>query len=745
MAICTTDPVLARLADKVARGERIEGEEAVHLFQTDDVLGLGSLANMVRQKRHGRRAYYTLNRHIDYTNICLLARACKFCAFARSGKETGAFALSPQDVLRAARDAAANGATELHIVGGLHPELRISYFEEMLGLLRAHLPHVHIKVLTAVEVAHVARISNISVDECLLRLKEAGLGSISGGGAEIFADRARSMICPGKIGAEEWLGVMRTVHRLGIRSNATMLYGHIETPEERADHLLRLRALQDETGGFFAFVPLPFQPRNNELGKVIPHFTTGLDDLRTIAASRLILDNFEHIKAYWVMLGVKMAQVALNFGADDLDGTVAEERVAHDAGARTPQLLTEEELIRMITEAGFEPVLRDGTPAAASKDNVGADGRPPVRPVHRTRAPRSGDLAHAALDDALAGRRLNGGQLVALFSADLLELGSAADHACRRLHPEPVRTFVIDCNINYSNICAARCRFCAFWRDPQSPEAYTRTREDILERVERAAQQGATQILIQGGLHPTLPLEWYEDLLRAIRARFAVHLHSFSPPEIAHFARTSGLGISEVLSRLKDAGLDSLPGGGAEILVDSVRSSLSGPAKCSADEWFEVMRTAHSLGLPTTATMMFGHIETIRDRVAHLLRLRELQDETGQFTAFIPWTYQPQNTALGGQEAGGADYLRTLAVSRLALDNFANVQASWLTQGEKIGQVALRFGANDIGGTILEENVVTAAGVEHHPMSSDELARLIRDAGFQPAQRDTYYNIIRCL
>jgi putative menaquinone biosynthesis radical SAM enzyme/dehypoxanthine futalosine cyclase len=742
MAVCTTDPVLARLADKVARGERIEGEEAVHLFQTDDVLGLGALAGLARQKRHGRRAYYTLNRHIDYTNICVLGRACKFCAFARTGREPGAFVLSPEDVLRVAQDAAANGATELHIVGGLHPELPISYFEEMLGLLRAHLPHVQAKALTAVEVAHVARVSNISLDECLLRLKEAGLGSISGGGAEIFADRVRSMICPGKMGAEEWLGVMRAAHRLGIRSNATMLYGHIETPEERAEHLLRLRALQDETGGFAAFVPLPFQPRNNELGKVVPHFTTGLDDLRTMAASRLILDNFEHIKAYWVMLGVKMAQVALNFGADDLDGTVTEERVAHDAGARTPQLLTEQELVGLITEAGFEPVLRNSA-CPDARQSVGATGRSPLRVVRQTTVFRSGEFAQAALDDAFAGHRLDGEQLVALFSADLLELGSAADHACRRLHPEPVRTFVIDCNINYSNICSARCRFCAFWREPHSPEAYTRTHQEIVERVGRAVQQGATQILIQGGLHPSLSLELYKDILRAIKARFAVHLHSFSPPEIVHFARSSGLGISDVLSRLKDAGLDSLPGGGAEILVDSVRGRLSGRAKCSADEWFEVMRTAHSLGLPTTATMMFGHIETIHDRVAHLLRLRELQDETGQFTAFIPWTYQPQNTALGGQEAGGADYLRTLAISRLALDNLANVQASWLTQGEKIGQIALCFGADDIGGTILEENVVTAAGVEHQPMSPDELARLIRDAGFQPAQRDTYYHILR--
>jgi len=359
MSVTISDHILARAAEKIAAGGRLDAEDAVHLLRTDDILGLGHLANLARRKRHQARAYYTLNRHIDYTNVCVLSRACKFCAFARSADSPDAFVLSPEEVLRLAKEAARDGATELHIVGGLHPELHISYFERMLGLLRARLPHMHVRALTAVEVEHLSRISGISVEECLARLKEAGLGSIAGGGAEIFAERARSEICPGKLSAEGWLDVMRTAHRLGILSNATMLYGHIETPEERADHLLRLRALQDETGGFVSFVPLPFQPRNNELGKVVPYFTTGLDDLRTIAASCLILDNFEHIKAYWVMLGVKMAQVALNFGADDLDGTVTEERVAHQAGALSPQSLSEHELINVIRGAGCEPVRRD--------------------------------------------------------------------------------------------------------------------------------------------------------------------------------------------------------------------------------------------------------------------------------------------------------------------------------------------------------------------------------------------------
>lgn len=350
-----------------------------------------------------------------------------------------------------------------------------------------------------------------------------------------------------------------------------------------------------------------------------------------------------------------------------------------------------------------------------------------------------------AVDRALEGARLTAGEILSLFSLDLCELGAAADAVCRRLHPDPVRTFVVDCNISYTNVCSARCRFCAFWRSADSPEAYVRSHEQVWEKVGKAASAGATQILIQGGLHPGLPLDWYEALVGGIKERFRVSVHSFSPPEILHFSRLSGLAVEKVLERLKAAGLDSLPGGGAEILVDSVRRKLGAHLKCTSDEWLGVMRAAHALALPTTATMMFGHVETLQDRVSHLLRLRELQDDTGQFTAFIPWTYQPENTALGGREAGGVDYLRTLAVSRLALDNFANIQASWLTQGAKIGQVALRFGANDMGGTILEENVVTAAGVSYSPMRPEELARLIRDAGFQPAQRDTYYRILRCL
>ena len=348
--------------------------------------------------------------------------------------------------------------------------------------------------------------------------------------------------------------------------------------------------------------------------------------------------------------------------------------------------------------------------------------------------------------------RISANEAVELFeNGELLDLGLAADAVCRRLHPEPYRTYVVDRNINYTNVCVSGCRFCAFYRDADSPDAYLLNDEEIHAKIAEAVELGATQILMQGGLHPDLDIAYFEALVRGIKERFQVHLHSFSPPEIVHIAQVSGVSINDTIARLKDAGLDSIPGGGAEILTDASRESLS-PKKCSASRWLEVMEVAHEMGMRTTATMMFGHRETFAERVEHLARIRDLQDRTGGFTAFIPWTFQPENTELGGQvprerafrsvgTVGGYDYLRTLAISRLFLDNVANIQASWVTQGEKVGQIALHFGANDLGSTMIEENVVAAAGVRFR-MSEEELRRAIAEAGFEPRKRDTYYRIL---
>jgi cyclic dehypoxanthinyl futalosine synthase len=337
-----------------------------------------------------------------------------------------------------------------------------------------------------------------------------------------------------------------------------------------------------------------------------------------------------------------------------------------------------------------------------------------------------------------------------LEKSDLLTLGDMANSIRKRIHPGKRVTFVIDRNINYTNICINRCRFCAFYRNENDSDAYILSNDEIFRKIEEILELGGTQILLQGGLHPSLPIDYYTDLLRSIKRSFPVHIHAFSPPEIIHFARLSDLTIREVLMILKESGLDSIPGGGAEILVDKVRGIIS-PKKIKSDEWIEMMETAHGLGIPSSATMMFGSVEKKADIIKHLFRLRELQDRTGGFTAFIPWTFQPLNTELRikSSEFGvknftttGVEYLKVLALSRIILNNFKNIQVSWVTQGPKMAQVALKFGANDFGSTMIEENVVSAAGTAYR-MSKEEIIEIIKDAGYIPAQRNTLYEIIR--
>jgi len=329
-----------------------------------------------------------------------------------------------------------------------------------------------------------------------------------------------------------------------------------------------------------------------------------------------------------------------------------------------------------------------------------------------------------------------------LKSDDLIALGSQADSIRRRMHPENRVTFVVDRNVNYTNICETKCSFCAFYRDKSAVDAYVLRQEEIFDKIDELVRQGGTQLLMQGGLNPELKIDFFEELFRKIKSRYpSLQNHSLSPAEVVCIATHSGLSIIDTIVRLKAAGLDSIPGGGAEILVDEVRGSIS-PKKIGWRQWADVMLNAAGLGMPTTATMMFGSREKPEDIVEHLFRIRELQDAGGSFTAFIPWTYQPGNTELGGATASGVEYLKVLALSRIVLDNLANIQASWVTQGAKMAQVALFFGANDLGGTMLEENVVAAAGCSFR-MSSDEMISLIKAAGFVPAQRSTTYTIIK--
>ena len=330
--------------------------------------------------------------------------------------------------------------------------------------------------------------------------------------------------------------------------------------------------------------------------------------------------------------------------------------------------------------------------------------------------------------------------LTLLREADLLTMGELAGSVRKKLHPERIVTFIVDRNINYTNICVNKCKFCAFYREADSPEAYVLSKEDIFRKIEETIALGGTQILMQGGVHPDLGIDYFEDLFSSIKSRFSIQVHSLSPSEISYIARKAKISIADALKRLKASGLDSIPGGGAEILVDRVREQVS-PNKIRWRDWMDVMKEAHRLDMPTTATMMFGSLETQEEIVQHLVRLRDLQDETRGFTAFIPWTYQPGNTELGGRSATAVEYLRVLALSRIMLDNFANIQASWVTQGAKIAQVALEFGANDFGSTMIEENVVAAAGISFR-MTRQEIVNIIKDAGYTAAQRDTRYNIL---
>jgi cyclic dehypoxanthinyl futalosine synthase len=372
---------------------------------------------------------------------------------------------------------------------------------------------------------------------------------------------------------------------------------------------------------------------------------------------------------------------------------------------------------------------------------------------------RPRDAAAAIAFSAAAGDlRLTDEQaLMLLRDGDLLTLGQAASAMRRRLVPDDDVTFIVDRNVNYTNVCVSGCSFCAFYRDESDADAYVLTREELAEKVAETIALDGTAILLQGGMHPQLDIGWYEGMLHDIKAdNPGIHVHGFGPPEIVHIARISDISIEATLRRLRDAGLDSLPGGGAEILVDRVRGYVS-PKKATSDEWLDVMREAHKLDISTTATMMFGGLETVEERVEHFRRVREVQDEAVAaghvgFRAFIPWSFQPGNTELAEDElaasgipmtaASGWEYLRTLAVARLYLDSVRNVQASWVTQGGKVGQIALAFGANDMGSTMIEENVVAAAGTRFM-LAREELVRLIQDAGYIPVQRDTLYREVR--
>ena len=346
---------LGDILEKVQDGERLSFEDGIRLFHSPDLLAIGYLANIVRERKNGNNAYFIYNQHINYSNIC--TNLCKFCAFGKDKDSDLAYEMSVEDVREKVRQRLAEPVTEIHMVGGIHPDLPYSYYTDLLKVIKEERPEVHIQAFTCVEIAHLAEISELGIAGVLADLKKAGLGSIPGGGAEVFSPRIRELTCEKKLSGSGWLEVAKTAHKLGLHTNATMLYGHIESIEERVEHLDMLRRAQDETGGFLAFIPLAFHPKNTELAKL--SWTSGVDDLKNVAVARCFLDNFPHIKAYWVMIGQKLSQIALSFGADDVDGTVKEEIITHMAGAETDQAMSRDQLLGLIREAGRIPIERD--------------------------------------------------------------------------------------------------------------------------------------------------------------------------------------------------------------------------------------------------------------------------------------------------------------------------------------------------------------------------------------------------
>lgn len=709
---------------------RISDAEALDMLQNMPTAELMARADEIRRARHGNKTYYVHSHNLNPTNLCVVK--CGLCSFWRPEGAEDAYVTSLEDARKNLEKARGWNLTDLHIVGGMIPELDLDYYEKLFALAREMLPGILLQGMTAVEVHWIAGNAGISVRECLERLMAAGFGSISGGGAEIFHSDVRKKIATTKILAQHWLDVHREAHGLGLPTNATMLFGHIEKDEHIIDHLSRLRNLQDETGGFQAAIPLPFQANGKALG--VKYGSTGDRQVRVAAITRIYLDNFPHVRMLVNYMDRKLLGVLTHAGVDDIGGTSLDERVARAAGApQSQKFFSAEEMEEFLVNHGHTPVLTNSVYEDLKLET--RDLKPETTPV----SIRWKNI----LDRVEAGERLNAEDAVILHDEALFqELGRVADLRRREAVPGKRATYVFDKNLNTTNICVTDCKFCAFYAKPESKRGYTLTPEQVVEKVKRAAEAGATQILIQGGLNPDLKLDYYEACLSGIRDNVGIWIHSLSPTEIEFLAQEEGITIRECLQRLKNAGLQSLPGGGAEILVDEVRKRIS-PKKTRSQAWLDLMETAHGLGLKTTATMVYGFGETTAQRVEHLMKVRDLQDRTDGFTAFIPWSFSPNHTDLECPRIqNGVDYLRMIALARLVLDNVPHLQAGWVTEGPHIAQLALQFGADDYGGVLMTEEVVSATGLSHG-VTEPQVVHLIREAGWTPAQRTTQYDIIK--
>ncbi len=712
--------------------ERITDGEALAMLREMPTAELMARADAIRRARHGNQTYYVHSHNLNPTNLCVVK--CKLCSFWRPENAPDSYITTLDEARKNLERAQEWNLTDLHIVGGMIPELDLNYYEKLFSLAHEILTGVLLQGMTAVEIHWIAANAGLSVRETLKRLKARGLGSISGGGAEIFHPDIRKKIAKTKIPAEQWLDVHRTAHELGLPTNATMLFGHIERDEHIVDHLSRLRALQDETGGFKAAIPLPFQANGKALG--VKYGPTGNRQVRVAALTRIYLDNVPHVRMLVNYMDRKLLGVLTHSGVDDIGGTSLNERIAKAAGAPESQkFFSADEMEEFLRNHGHEPVLTNSVydqcrrgilPRYAPAETMQQDAASTIKILNRVES----------------GERLSAEDAVTLLDeAPFQELGRVAALRRKAAVPGEQATYVVDKNLNTTNVCVTNCKFCAFHTKPGSKHAYTLTPEQVVEKVKHAAEKGATQILIQGGLNPDLRLDYYEACLCGIRDQVDIWIHSLSPTEIEFLAQEEGISIRECLVRLKDAGLQSLPGGGAEILVDEVRRRIS-PKKTRSQAWLNIMETAHELGLKTTATMVYGFGETSAQRIEHLVKVRELQDRTGGFTAFIPWSFSPDRTEIEcPRRQNGVDYLRMIAIARLVLDNVPHLQAGWVTEGPDMAQLALNFGADDYGGVLMTEEVVSATGV-NYGVNEAQVINLIREAGYTPVQRTTQYGYV---